>query len=104
WAHAGPAVRIGVRVTAAAIGIGALVLAWPQAAPPGMAEASGSTWEPWSEARVQAALAEGKPVFVDFTAAWCVTCQVNKRLVLNPGGIARRFAPLQCPPLRRDLT
>ena len=30
-------------------------------------------------------------MFVDFTAAWCVTCQVNKRLVLNDGGRARRI-------------
>lgn len=34
---------------------------------------------PWSEEAVQAALAEGRPVFVDFTADWCLTCQVNKK-------------------------
>jgi len=36
-------------------------------------------WEPWSEARVAALLSEGSPVYVDFTAQWCLTCQVNKK-------------------------
>ncbi|MDR2990414.1 MAG: thioredoxin family protein, partial [Burkholderiaceae bacterium] len=39
-------------------------------------------WQPWSPARVQAALDAGHPVFVDFTAAWCVTCQVNEKTTL----------------------
>jgi thiol:disulfide interchange protein/DsbC/DsbD-like thiol-disulfide interchange protein len=35
-------------------------------------------WEPWSQERETALLDEGIPVFVDFTASWCVTCQTNK--------------------------
>ena len=38
---------------------------------------------PWSAQAVEAARAEGRPVFVDFTAAWCVTCKVNEALVLK---------------------
>ncbi len=38
---------------------------------------------PWSTARVQAAQAAGRPVFVDFSAAWCLTCQVNEKAVLS---------------------
>jgi thiol:disulfide interchange protein len=36
-------------------------------------------WEPWSQERVDALLAEGRPVYIDFTAQWCATCQVNKK-------------------------
>jgi len=37
---------------------------------------------PWSLAAVAQGQADGRPVFVDFTAAWCVTCQVNERVAL----------------------
>lgn len=40
-------------------------------------------WEPWSEDAVQVALAEGRPIFIDFTASWCVICQVNKKVALR---------------------
>jgi len=39
--------------------------------------------EIWSPERVAELRAEGRPVFVDFTAAWCVTCKVNEQLVLK---------------------
>lgn len=38
------------------------------------------TWEPWSEEAVQEALNEGRPVYVDFTAKWCMTCLSNKKI------------------------
>jgi thiol:disulfide interchange protein DsbD len=45
-------------------------------------------WEPWSEERATALLAEGTPVYIDFTAQWCATCQVNKKRAYTPEVIA----------------
>lgn len=47
--------------------------------------------EVWSPERVQALLAEERPVFVDFTAAWCATCQVNKATTLKSAAVRDAF-------------
>ena len=46
-------------------------------------ERASCAWQEWSPEKVAELVAAGKPVFVDFTAAWCVTCQVNKRVALH---------------------
>ena len=48
--------------------------------------------------------AEGRPVFVDFTAAWCVSCQVNKRLVLNTDETRQAFERANVALMRADWT
>jgi thiol:disulfide interchange protein DsbD len=48
--------------------------------------------------------ADGRPVFVDFTAAWCVTCQVNKRLVLSDADVRKAFAMRNVELVRADWT
>ena len=47
-----------------------------------IADSSGQ-WGAWSSKRVDELLAEGRPVFVDFTATWCLICQVNKKVALR---------------------
>lgn len=37
-------------------------------------------WQPWAEETVEKLLSEGTPVYIDFTAQWCLTCQVNKKV------------------------
>ena len=65
---------------------------------------AGANWQPWSDAAVQAALQQGKPVFVDFTAAWCITCQVNKKTTLGQAEVEAAFAAKQVTLLRADWT
>jgi len=66
--------------------------------------AASSAWQTWSPAAVEREVGAGRPVFVDFTAAWCVTCQANKRLVLSSGGVTRAFADKHVVLMRADWT
>lgn len=59
---------------------------------------------PFSETRLAALRAEGKPVFVYFTADWCVTCKVNEAAVLERPETAKLFANRNVAVLRGDFT
>ena len=61
-------------------------------------------WGAWSETAVAQRLSEQRPVFVDFTAAWCVTCQVNKKTTLNDPEVLADFQRRQVTLLRADWT
>lgn len=61
-------------------------------------------WEPYSAARVEELRASGKPVFIDFTAAWCLSCQVNKKLVLTKPENEKAFADRGVALVRADWT
>ncbi|RKR03970.1 protein-disulfide reductase DsbD family protein [Maricaulis maris] len=60
--------------------------------------------EAWSRERVAELQAMGQPVFVDVTAAWCVTCQINKLTVLDSAAVEDAFDTLGVVSLRADWT
>lgn len=89
--------------------VAALIVGWPvasgvanDAATP--AVATSEPWQDYTPQRVAQLVAAGQPVFVDFTAAWCVTCQVNKRLVLNTDAVRQAFAQGNVALIRADWT
>jgi thiol:disulfide interchange protein DsbD len=61
-------------------------------------------WEPWSAEAVSRYLALGRPVFVDFTASWCLSCQVNERVALGQPSVQRAFQAANVALLRADWT
>jgi thiol:disulfide interchange protein DsbD len=61
-------------------------------------------WQAWSAAEVQTQLGASRPVFVDFTAAWCVTCQYNKKTTLADPQVLAAFAARQVVLMRADWT
>lgn len=67
-------------------------------------QASGDLWQHWTATAVQTELAQGRAVFVDFTAAWCVTCQINKQTTLNQPELLADFAAKQVRLMRADWT
>jgi thiol:disulfide interchange protein/DsbC/DsbD-like thiol-disulfide interchange protein len=78
----------------------------PAKAAPGPAATPTKTsgeWQPWSPEAQAKALAEGKTVYVDFTARWCATCQVNKR-VYTQGDVAQALSSAGVIMLKADWT
>ncbi|WP_312568092.1 thioredoxin family protein, partial [Comamonas sp.] len=65
---------------------------------------TGTGWQAWSANAQTELLAQGRPVFVDYTAAWCVTCQYNKRTTLAQDEVLAAFAQRNVALLRADWT
>jgi thiol:disulfide interchange protein DsbD len=70
----------------------------------GSAPRSGAAWQPWSAEAVQQALAAGQPVFVDFTASWCLSCQVNERVALSQPEVMQVFGSRNVALFKADWT
>jgi thiol:disulfide interchange protein DsbD len=120
WGLQGAA-QTAVRGIALVSLLGALVWTWPllkegpagQAAPSSAAlaitPAAGTgtdarDWAPWSPQALAEELAQGRIVFVDYTAAWCVTCQVNKRSTLRREEVMQAFKAQGVVTMQADWT
>jgi thiol:disulfide interchange protein DsbD len=86
--------------TAAALAtvIAVAAVVWPKNA------AAELSPEPYSPARLAELRAEGRPVFVNYTAAWCVSCQVNDRVAISTGEVRSAFARHKVAYLKADWT
>ena len=113
WARGVRSDRVVTRITAAAVGVVAVIAgAGSSRLIPSPARASaaattvvGSTeWQPYSEEIVRSLRAEGRPIFIDFTAAWCLSCQVNERVALRTDAVGAAFARGNVALLRADWT
>ena len=105
WAFSmrGAAARI-TALCAAVLTAGLLYNAALQPAVSAAPSSADALWADWSPEAVEAARSEGRPVFVDFTAAWCVTCQVNKVGALSERQVLESFAAHDVALFRADFT
>lgn len=110
WAQRAGLMRLAV---AACLAITGIAVAWPggstkaPGALPSLAKAAKAgevAWQAWTPERFAELRAAGTPVFIDFTAAWCVTCQVNKRVALNREVVAKAMADRGVVALQADWT
>ncbi len=102
--HDAPRRRVGLAVgLLLASAVFGLWLGWPRAE----AQRGGDqkiVWEAWSAEAVQKLQAEGRPIYVDFTARWCATCQVNEALVFNSDTVVKAFRDRKIATLKADWT
>ena len=101
-------VRFGT-ITAALVFAVGVWTGWPEdiASKTAAAQAAGApevVWEKWSPETVTKLRAEGKTIYVDFTARWCATCQTNKKIVFHSDAVLRAFAAKKIVTLRADWT
>jgi suppressor for copper-sensitivity B len=100
------AVPAGAAVLALAAFAAPLALQAPADArdPAGADAAQTADWRPLDQAAIDRLVAEGKVVFVDVTAEWCITCQVNKKLVIDSDRVQQRLDQPQVVRMRGDWT
>jgi thiol:disulfide interchange protein DsbD len=66
--------------------------------------ADGIPWQRWNADAVAKARSEGRPVFVDFTADWCLTCQVNKKTSIDIDAVREKLKSVNAVALLGDYT
>jgi thiol:disulfide interchange protein DsbD len=96
------------RTASAAVIVGGLLLAATSAptaiATPASTPAEGIAWEVYSEQKVAEHRAAGRPVFIDFTAAWCLTCKVNERVAFSSNEVHQLVKARNIAMLKADWT
>jgi thiol:disulfide interchange protein len=111
WGRWGGVVHArGSRIAAGAIAL-LLVLGGPTLAilsfppsPKADPRAADAFWQEWSPQRVDTLRRQGTPVFIDFSAAWCLSCQLNERVALDNPAVRNRLRELGVATLRADWT
>jgi thiol:disulfide interchange protein DsbD len=61
-------------------------------------------WKPFTKSSLEVALASGNPVFVDFTADWCITCKANERFAIDTPKVRDAFSKRNVVTLKADWT
>jgi thiol:disulfide interchange protein len=107
WSRGARADRATVRATALVLGAAAIATAFTGASrmparPAQIAAVDG--WQPYSADKVRELRAQGRAVFIDFTAAWCLSCQVNERVALRTSAVREAFLKGDVALLRADWT
>lgn len=106
WKQEGrwPRILAVVALTASVIGVAERAMAPAPAYGTSTAYAAKYEAEPWSSARVSQLIAQGRPIFIDFTASWCATCQVNKATTLKSRAVHDFFTANNVAFLVADFT
>ena len=108
WRHHRPARRLATTGVGVALGVAAVLLPGLRAAPAPpsatAAHAQAGLWQPFRQAEIQDLVTSGHVVFVDVTAAWCLTCKVNELTVLDRSPVADRLRAPGVVALRADWT
>jgi len=105
-----PPGRTIARISAITIGLAALAVlvraaaAVPEPGSASSAESESTSWQTWSPETAALARREGQPLFIDFTAAWCLSCQVNERVVLNTAAVRDAFREHGVTTMKADWT
>jgi len=104
WAQRGMAWRVSALLALAGGAWWSAPLLLTDVPAPATATPQAAGWQAWSPEAQARLLAEGKPVFVDFTAAWCISCQYNKRTALADAAVLQDFAARGVVLMRADWT
>lgn len=102
WQIARPKSAVIIALLVAVVGIS---IAWPETKSLNATVAPiDDGWVPFSAKKLAELRGDRKAIFVDFTATWCITCQVNKRVALNREDVIRRFKELGVVRMKADWT